>query len=185
MANDRVMIDGSGFQAYGVPTITVVRDGTEQLFPQIANISPRRAFLWHEGELAAAGCSENGSRRPLGLSLTQFARQMNSLIKPTAPAGAIVFPHISSSISEFSLDLLSPSEAATSLRRSIYGMRSSERTATIFQKMTGTPLKWDNLVGQLAATIPAFRCILGTKVYEQKNADFLLKSLAAKGMIDK
>ncbi len=184
IANDRVMVDNSGFQAHGIPTITKMREGTEKMFPQIADISPRRAYIYHEGELTSARYSEDGAGRPLLLSLAQFARQMNSITKPTAPIGAIIFPHISSSISEFSMDRLSPSEAATNLRRSIYGMRSSEHTATIFQDMTGVPLKRGPMVDQLANAVPAFRCVLGSKAYEE-NPDILLETLVAKGMIDK
>ena len=179
MSNDRVIIDGSHLQAYGVPTIVAVRNETEQIFPVLGNKLPRRAFLLHEGELASTDSAEIGTKKILALSPAQFGRQMNSPIEPWAPVGAILFPQVSSSIPALSLEFLNPSEAVAYLRRSVYGSRSASRSNTIFQKIT-TALPdanaRDSLPDQLATAVPLVRCLLGKNAYS-KSADDWLKTL--------
>ena len=179
MANDRIIIEGNRFLAYGVPTIVSVREGTEQIFPQLGNISPRRAFIFHERELTSADPVGAGSQKPLALSLAQFGKQMNSPVESRAPVGAILFPRVSSSVSTLSLDPLDPSEAAAYLHRCIYGSRSGTRDTTVFQEMTRSPQitgACDSLITQLAIAVPVFRCVLGAKAYDE-SADALLKIL--------
>jgi hypothetical protein len=183
MANDRVIIDVSRLQTYGVPTIVSVRNETEQTFPMLSNMMPRRAFLFHEGELASIDFAQVGAKRLLALSPVQFGRQMGSRVEPWAPVGAILFPQISSSIPTLSLRPLDPSDAVACLRTSLYGSRSAARSNTIFQKIATALPDSDarnSLLDQLATAVPLIRCVLGKNAYDE-SADDWLKTLPLAG----
>ncbi len=179
MANDRVVVDG-GLEAHGVPTVVSVRAETEQTFPALGRIFPRCAARFHQGELAADFRSASICQlSALSLSLAQFARQLNSRLKPSAPVGAILFPEISPTRSGWSLEPLDPAEAAARLRRNIYGSALATCTDTIFQRMMGALPSVDErdfLVDRLAAAVPMIRCLLGKGAYNE-SSDGWLKTL--------
>ncbi len=180
MANDRVIVDG-GLEARGVPTVVSVRAETERVFPALGRIFPRRAVLFHKGELAAEDFTRVSTYQPsvLALSMAQFARQLNARIEASAPLSAILFPEVSPTTSGWSLSSMDPAEAAARLRRNIYGSGLAPGTEAIFQRMTGA-LPSNNerefLVNRLAAAVPAIRCLLGKGAYNE-SSDGWLKTL--------
>ncbi len=178
MANDRVIVDGS-LEARGVPTVVSVRAETEREFPALGRRLPRRAVLFHKGELAPADSARDSIERPLVLSLAQFASQLNSRLEPSAPLGAILFPEISSTTSGWSLGPMDAAEAAARLRGSIYGSVLAACTDTIFQKISNALPGidgQDSLADRLAAAVPAIRCLLGKGAYDE-SSDGWLKTL--------
>ena len=179
MANDRVIVDG-GLEARGVPTVVSVRAETERTFPALGRIFPRCAARFHQGELDADFRSASSCRLSvLSFSLAQFARQLNSRLEPSAPVGAILFPEISPTLSGWSLEPVDPAEAASRLRRNIYGSALDTCTDTIFQRMMGALPSIDDrnlLVDRLAAAVPMIRCLLGKGAYNE-SSDGWLKTL--------
>ena len=180
MANDRVIVDG-GLEARGVPTVVSVRAETERAFPALGRRLPRRAVLFHKGELAAEDLTRVSTYQPsvLALSMAQFARQLNSRLEPSAPVSAIVFPEVSPTTSGWSLSSMDPAEAAARLRRNIYGSALATCTGTIFQKITKTLPGIDgqaSLADRLAAAMPVIRCLLGKGAYNE-SSDGWLKTL--------
>jgi len=186
MANDRVIVDGS-LEARGVPTVVSVRTETERAFSALGRIFPRRAVLFHKGELASAdlGRASTYHRSVLSLSLAQFARQLNSRLEPSAPVGAIIFPEISTSASGWTLSSMDPTEAAPRLRGNIYGSTLASCSDTIFQKVTralpGTN-EPDLIVDRLAASVPMIRCVLGKRAYSESSNDWLKALLPDDGV---
>jgi len=179
MANDRVIVEGRGWRARGVPTLVSVRGETQRLFPALGNGLPRGADVLHQGELAAEAGAPASAEGPLWLSLAQFARQMNSRLEPSAAVGAIVIPEISPSTRSWSLVPLEPSEAAACLRRNIYSRTLAPHTDGIFQKMAKALTGADEhncVLERLAARVPVMRCLLGPRAYSA-SADDWLKAL--------
>jgi len=180
MANDRVIVDG-GLKARGVPTVVSVRAETERAFPALGRVLPRRAVLFHKGELAAEDFTRVSTHQlsVLALSMAQFARRLNSRLEPSAPVCAILFPEVSPTTSGWSLSSMDPAEAAARLRRNIYGSALAPGPDAIFQRMTGalpSINERDFLVHRLAAAVPVIRCLLGKGAYNE-SSDSWLKTL--------
>jgi hypothetical protein len=180
MANDRVIVNG-GLKARGVPTVVSVRAETERAFPALGRVLPRRAVLFHKGELAAKDFTRVSTHQlsVLALSMAQFARRLNSRLEPSAPVCAILFPEVSPTTSGWSLSSMDPAEAAVRLRRNFYGSALAPGPDAIFQRMTGalpSINERDFLVDRLAAAVPMIRCLLGKDAYNE-SSDGWLKTL--------
>jgi hypothetical protein len=167
LANDRVMVRGAS-QAYGVPTVVSVREGTLRSFPAIAAGLPTRATLLTTEELASNGTCHVQTGQRMMLSPAQFARQLGAKVEASAPIGVVVFPEVSSDVESWSLLPITRADGARRLCESLYGRRSGPRASTWFQRLAGAPLAAEvqvALADHLAAKVPLVRCLLGPDAY--------------------
>lgn len=185
VANDRVFVDAGRHpgQAFGVPTLVSLRDGTLQLFPNLRRDFPECPALLHAAELEAhdAGTLEGDDLpRVFALSPTQLARRLGVPTVRGGPLAAIVFPEICSAADAWSLESVAPADGAARLRECLYGARTGARARTIFEEIGGGHSRCQDeqtaLVDRLAAWLPLFRCRLGPDAYRD-GADAWLRAL--------
>jgi hypothetical protein len=170
--------------AIGMPTLVSLRDDTLHLFPDLRRDFPVRPALLHAAELAAGdtGSVEHGEAPPrFALSPAQLAQRIGVGIVRRAPIAAIVFPEISPAADAWSLEPLTPADAAARLRRCLYGARTAPRPATVFDDFAGCAsgcrAEQAELAHGLAVRLPLFRCCLGRDAYRD-GAEAWLRALA-------
>lgn len=170
LANDRVFVDVSRHpgQAFGVPTLVSLQEGTLRLFPNLQRGLPDRPARMHSGELESPDpdtFKEDDVPTVFALSPTQLARRLGVPTVSEGPIAAIVFPEIASAPDAWSLEPVAPADGATQLRRSLYGIRSRPRSRIVFEELVGGPVERmedpASLVDCLADRIPLFRYRLG------------------------
>jgi len=185
VANDRVFVDASGRpgQAFGVPTLVSLPDGTLQLFPNLRRGFPKCPARLHTAELEshdAATLEDDDAPPVFALSPTQLARRLGVPAVRGGPIAAIVFPEICSAADAWSLEPVVPADGAIRLRECLYGSRSGSRSRTVFEEVVGgqvgRPEERDTLLDRLAAWVPFFRCRLGRDAYRD-GADAWLRAL--------
>jgi len=185
LANDRAFVDASRHpgQAFGVPTLVSLRDGTLQLFPNLRRGFPKCPAWLHTAELEShdATTLEDDDAPPVFvLSPTQLARRLGVPTVRGGPIAAIVFPEICSAADVWSLEPVAPADGATRLRECLYGARSGSRSRTVFEEVVGgrvgRPAEQNTLMDRLAAGAPLFRCRLGRDAYRD-GADAWLRAL--------
>ncbi|MGD0946470.1 MAG: hypothetical protein ABSA52_03490 [Candidatus Binatia bacterium] len=185
VANDRVFVDVSGRpgQAFGIPTLVSLPDGTLQLFPNLRRGFPKCPARLHTAELEshdAATLEDDDAPPVFALSPTQLARRLGVPAVRGGPIAAVVFPEICSASEAWSLEPVAPADGATRLRECLYGTRSGSRPGTVFEKVVGgrvgRPEERDTLLDRLAAWVPFFLCRLGRDAYHD-GADAWLRAL--------
>jgi hypothetical protein len=185
VANDRVFVDVSGRpgQAFGMPTLVSLPDGTLQLFPNLRRGFPRCPARLHTAELEchdAATLEDDDAPPVFALTPTQLARRLGAPTVRGGPIAAVVFPEISPAVDGWSLEPIGIAEGATRLRECLYGSRSGSRSRTVFEEVVGgqvgRPQERDRLMDRLAAWVPFFRCRLGRDAYRD-GADAWLRAL--------
>jgi hypothetical protein len=174
IANDRVFVDASRSpgQAFGMPTLVSLRDGTLQLFPHLRRGFPTCPARLHTAELESrdAATLEDGDAPPVfALSPAQLARRLGVATVRGGPIAAVVFPEISPAVDGWSLEPIGTAGGAARLRECLYGSRSGSRSRTVFEEIVGgqvgRPEERDTVIGRLAAWVPLFRCRLGRDAY--------------------
>jgi hypothetical protein len=168
LANDRLMIERDTADVLGVPTVVPVREETERRFPALGSGLPRRATLFHAGELGLPDAVTPTPGARLVLSPGQFAHQLGAGAAGRAPLGAIVFPEIAPEEKVWSLLPMGREECALRLCEGLYAGRAEPRATTIFQTLAGESANVQAqlaLARQIASTATVVRCRLGPDAY--------------------
>jgi hypothetical protein len=184
LANDRLLVGCGSSLALGVPTVVPIREETEQRFAVLARGLPRRATLFHTGELQTPEAASLGAGARLVLSPAQFAHQLGATTAGAAPLGAIVFPEISAEESVWSLHPVGRDDGAARLCQGLYAGRSGPREATLFHSLVGEANSAEaqtTLARRLATETPLVRCRLGPDAYRGHARAWLRALPLAKG----
>lgn len=179
VSNDRVFAIRTldGFDLRGVPTIVSVRPGTQELLPGRFGHVPDVPYPYRftlaeaDGLLAAAGGTDGTTR--LTLSPAQFARELSVALVRRATLDSIVFPEPHPDPSAFTIDRLTPEEAALRLRGGRLGVDSAKNGPTVFEHLVGAtrPEGADEaLISSMADEIPCFSVRTGARLFGQWHA---------------
>jgi hypothetical protein len=172
LANDRVFVDAGRYphQAFGMPTLASLHEGTLQLFPILRRgLAGRPSWMRAtEPESPDSGAREGDNVQTVYVSPTRLAQQLDAPTVREGPITAIVFPEIASAADVWSVDPVDPADGASRLRECLYGIRSRPRARTIFEDLVDSRADRSNdqagLVDRLATQIPLFRCRVGRDV---------------------
>jgi hypothetical protein len=170
VTNDRAMAaqSPSGPVVHGMPTIVKIRADSLQRFPWLKKqyrLTPfRRNDTISESRPWATDL-------PPSLSSAQFCRLLSCDPARSAPLTAIVFPTIVDHVANLDVVSIPPREAATLLFESLLLPGESPRVADAFARGKSAPaVEIHNLrqaCRQLTSQVPAYRCRLGSRAYEQ------------------
>ena len=173
IANDRVVLagDGHGFSADGMPSIASLRHSTLAIFPGLSDTLATRGYRAHltcaecEGSVAARGESD-GSTSP-----AQLCRAVGVPMSASAPATAILLPHVDLSSPGFDIRPLSRTEADARFEAVRFASASRGRTSEIF-RTDGTDVIVDlsqarAVWSHATASVPVFECRIGRGAFDR------------------
>jgi len=188
LTNDRLLVKTSGATtvAAGMPTIVSIRDGTMDLFPGMLEGITARGYR-SRATLAETREPEKLAGIPAkqdGVSLTP--RQLCTLLQcapvARAQAAALLFPRQTGRPGGLELQRLDTDSARERLRHGLFGHIGPNRLSevfTVFPPGLGRRRAADDstLCHQLAASVPAWECLLGKDSYRDARGAEDLRAL--------
>lgn len=166
MSNDRVFVEPArdGTMASGIPTVTSIRPGTVQTFPQVlarAEEFPAAARFDAEAPV--------GDAAPLMLTPARFAGRLDVTRLGRAPLHAILLPEITPGIDGWQVERVPPALAPAMLRPCLYGPAADRDRSTLFSSLSGVPVEGGPSMGDrlalLSSQVAVYRCRLGPQAY--------------------
>lgn len=176
LANDRVLVTQENGKTglRGMPTITTLRPGTLELFPQFSDALGRSTYR-HRLTMAE---SRRRTEPPvpwadgrIGLSPIQFCALLGSRSVAQAPAAALLFPRRTGSPGPLRLTPVSPEDARGILEQAIFGIGIWSHRARIFaldgDRAAPTASELISRCARFTREVPGFICEVGSDSYER------------------
>lgn len=196
LTNDRLLVKTSGAItiAGGMPTIVSIRDGTMKLFPGMREEITARGYR-SRATLAETREPEKLARIPAkqdGVSLTprQFCTLLQRAPVARAQAGALLFPRQTGRPGGLTLRRLDTDSTRERLRHGLFGHIGPDRLSEVFTVSPPGPGRGRapddaDLCQQLAASVPAWECLLGKDSYrDARGAEELRALLEGTGSVE-
>ncbi|MDO8863398.1 hypothetical protein Q6D67_16960 [Haliea sp. E1-2-M8] len=189
LTNDRLLVRtaGAATTVRGMPTIVSIRDGTMDLFPGMREQIGARGYRCR-ATLAEAQQPEKLALIPAkqgagSITPRQFCTLLGREPVAEAKAAVLLFPRQSGQPGGLELRRLDASTASMQLRQGLFGHIGPDRLSEVFTVLpTGLTRRRapddHTLCQQLAASVPAWECLLGRDSYrDSRGADALLELL--------
>lgn len=177
VSNDRFLVwPGSWPLGRGVPSIVKLRQGTLDLFPELAGKLAATGYYQRLTLEEAAGRPAAAGQRsdPPRLSPAQLCRLLGVRARAECEIAVLVFPRVTSKPGAFGLELLSPAQVAVRLEAAFFGIRPGRWASEVFA--TGGELPAPDRAAlaargrALADHVRGLECRLGLNAYESAQA---------------